>query len=213
MSYSWVRRIETAGAWSELPVTVTLRAGALAGLGYLFVSVVLGVFVLVPTGLALGSVFALIPTADASALATAPAQMMPVSVAGVTAAFGLSLVGFAAAVFCALRSLAMRTEIEIGPRMVAMHQITPFGRRTSRAPVTAFEGLCVLPQTSLDGRVFAVYLLHPERDRSPLLMRSAVIDRDWIASVSAALNQPIVGALPAKDTGAMAANGRDRAHW
>ncbi|MEO0671848.1 MAG: hypothetical protein AAFZ05_07450, partial [Pseudomonadota bacterium] len=154
MSYSWVRRIETAGAWSELPVTVTLRAGALAGLGYLFVSVVLGVFVLVPTGLALGSLFGLIPTADASALATAPAQMMPVSVAGVTAAFGLSLVGFAAAVLCALRSLAMRTEIEIGPRMVAIHHITPFGRRTSRAPVTAFEGLCVLPQTSLDGRVF-----------------------------------------------------------
>ena len=66
MSYSWVRRIETTGSWSELPVTVTLRAGALAGIGYLFVTAALGLFVLGPTALALGTSFGVITTAEAA---------------------------------------------------------------------------------------------------------------------------------------------------
>ncbi|MEL6297741.1 MAG: hypothetical protein AAFQ45_04135 [Pseudomonadota bacterium] len=183
MSFGWVRRVSVDGDWAALPMTLTLRAGALAGFGYLLVATVVALFVCAPTALALASVI------DSQGVAAD--SLTAIATLSFVAATALAATLWALAY--AARSFFARTVVEIAPRMIAVHQHSLLGTKTSRTPVTAFEGICVLPQTSLDGRLFGVYLIHPERHKSPLLMRAPAIDRDWVSAAAASLNQPIIG--------------------
>ncbi len=201
MPFAWVRRIEQRGDWNELPVTLRLSASRVGAFGYAFVLI---------------AVLALITLPIAAAVATAVASTEPGS-ARVTyfgwgrlllaGAIGVALLAWA--LVCCHRALLCRPEIEIGPAFVEMRVPGLLAYRTTRTPLTAFDGLAVIPQSSLSGRTHGLYLLHPDRRLSPLLAQALVFEDAEVQRISRALGAPVVAdaTFRALETGSAAPRG------
>ena len=87
-----------------------------------------------------------------------------------------------------------RREIEISDGCVAVHDHKAFSYRAWSAPLKSYSGIAHHMRASLSGTRHELILVHPERDRSVLLMVSEHISTADIARFSSVLGLPEVSA-------------------
>ncbi|MEO0728890.1 MAG: hypothetical protein AAFR23_04650 [Pseudomonadota bacterium] len=179
MPFSWIRRIERTGAWSSDHVRLHLKSSRIAVFGYIAALALVTLLVGLPIA-AVASVEFFNPAlvGDERPLLVT----MQISTAG-----ALGFAAMAWLTYCALRSVLMNPVIEISNGMVEMRVPRLFKTEVTKTPIAAFDGLAVLPQSTLGGKASGLFLLHPERQLSPLLARDTSIQADQIAEVSAGI--------------------------
>jgi len=180
--YPWVRRIEQSGHWSQLPVTLTLRAGPAAAVGYTLVLFIVTAIGLLPVAAAATA----LDTGEAKTGAQGAVVLAAILLSG--AAIWLS--------GCIFRSLWHRPRITIDAQQACLYRTLPWGRHRQSVPIADFTGLVVRPVTTLDGSLFDLHLVHPTVGRSLLLSRSKHIDPATLTTISQALTKPILACDP-----------------
>lgn len=180
MPFSWVRRVEQSGSWSDLPVSLVLRSSRLAAIGYLIALALVTLVVGLPiAAVASVELLASEPTAATTRNMFITLQVSTAGVVGTAAIIWLA--------YCAWRSVFLHPRITISDNRVEMAVPRLLGTTVTRTPLSAFDGLAVLPQSTLSGKSSGLYLLHPERRLSPLLVRDISIQADTIATIADAI--------------------------
>ncbi|MEO1694567.1 MAG: hypothetical protein AAFR55_04955 [Pseudomonadota bacterium] len=175
MPFSWIRRVERRGGWSSGHVHLVLKSSRLAVVGY--------VTTLALVTLLIGLPIAAVASVELFAAETAPIRPVFVTLQ-ISTAGALAFAAIAWLSYCAWRSVFLSPVVDIADGMVTLEVPRLFATETTRTPLTAFDGLAVLPQTTIGGKASGLYLLHPDRRLSPLLVRDDRIGPDVIDEIA-----------------------------
>jgi hypothetical protein len=187
MRFGWVRYVERDGAWGAGPVALKLKSSRLAAAGY-FSVLTLAIAVLAwPLGAVAGAGFAGVAVQSTGASLGVLSALKLGALAAITFAF----LGWLAV--CCFRSTFGAAAVRIDEGVLRLTRRRLFGARVDAYRLAEFEGLAVLPVTTLGGRMAQLYLVHPNRAQSVLLATDLIIQRDEVFKIADALGVPVVG--------------------
>lgn len=184
MPFCWVRVVDVRGEWGAGPVELRLRASCLSSVVYAALTLITGLVLLLPV----------------TAAAQAAAHVGHLSVGMGARLFVAGVIGLVALTwfaYAAYRSARLSPRVRIDGGQVEIERPGLFTTARHVTPLRAFEGLAVLPHSTLSGKVFGVFLIHPDRSLSPLLMTGHTIEPQHVRDIAAALQLPVLGDVQA----------------
>lgn len=182
------QRVVLADGFSAFPLRSEQSAATMPSLMYLaFMSVLAAVVVLPQLGLA------------SYALFTPDIRQMVLDRPMVTFQLAIALIFWIALFAWPLRGLldrlTCRRAVEITHENVAVSDQRAFGDTQWTAPLSAFKGVAHHMRSSLSGTRHELVLVHPDADRSVLLMAADNISDAEIGRMTRLLNLPQVPAI------------------
>ena len=184
MRFGWVRYVAQTGAWGDQAVELELQSSRLAAPGYLTV-LALAVAMLASPLAAIAGVTSQAGIDELTIGAVAASKLLILG--------GLTIAALAWLAHCCFRSTLGGATVRVEGDTITVVRRGPTGAKTTRQPVSEFEGLAVLPLTTLGGRLAQLYLVHPDRSQSILLATDLVIPRDIIREIAQSLGVAIIG--------------------